>query len=124
MKAAGGGGSMPGMKLFVVTRTLRQEDHPDVTLDDDPERLVAELRSRPGKDVWLFGGGALFRSLAQRGLVDTVEVAVIPGADRDRTASRLTLAAADGTICRAREGRHSTCARAHDALLSQCSRAL
>ena len=42
------------------------------------ERLVAELRAQPGKDVWLFGGGSLFRSLAQRRLVDTVEVAVIP----------------------------------------------
>ena len=78
MKAARGGGSAPGMKVFVVTCTLRQEDHPDVTIDDDPVRLVGELRSQPGKDVWLFGGGSLFRSLAQRGLVDTVEVGVIP----------------------------------------------
>jgi dihydrofolate reductase len=29
-------------------------------------------------DVWLWGGGSLFRSLAELGLVDTVEVAVIP----------------------------------------------
>lgn len=78
MKAAGADGSIPGMKVFVLTRTLRQDDHPDVTIHDDPERLVAELRAQPGKDVWLFGGGSLFRSLAQRRLVDTVEVAVIP----------------------------------------------
>ena len=39
---------------------------------------MAEVRSRPGKDVWLFGGGSLFRSFAELGLVDTVEVAVIP----------------------------------------------
>jgi len=78
MKAAGGGSSMPGMEVFVLFRTFQQEDHREVTIHDDPERLVAELRSQPGKDVWLFGGGSLFRSLAQRGLVDTVEVAVIP----------------------------------------------
>ena len=36
------------------------------------------LKARPGKDVWLFGGGNLFRQLADAGLVDTVEVAVIP----------------------------------------------
>lgn len=32
----------------------------------------------PGKDIWLFGGGLLFRSLVEAGLVDTVEVALIP----------------------------------------------
>ena len=78
VKAAGGGGSTPDMQVFVVSRTLRQEDHPGVTIVDDPERLMAELRSKPGKDVWLFGGGSLFRSFAELGLVDTVEVAVMP----------------------------------------------
>jgi dihydrofolate reductase len=78
VKAAGGGGSMPGMHVFVFSRTLRQEDHPGVTIVDDPEGQLAELRSKPGKDVWLFGGGSLFRSFAELGLVDTVEVGVIP----------------------------------------------
>jgi dihydrofolate reductase len=31
-----------------------------------------------GKDIWLFGGGSLFRSLAEAKLVDTVEVAMVP----------------------------------------------
>ena len=35
-------------------------------------------RGRPGKDIWLFGGGALFRHLLDAGQVDTVEIAVIP----------------------------------------------
>jgi dihydrofolate reductase len=78
MKGAGGGDSTPGMQVFVFSRTLRQEDHPRVTIVDDPKGLMAELRSKPGKDVWLFGGGSLFRSFAELGLVDTVEVAVIP----------------------------------------------
>jgi dihydrofolate reductase len=78
MKGAGGGGSTPDMQVFVFSRTLRQKDHPGVTIVDDPEGLMAELRSKPGKDVWLFGGGSLFRSFAELGLVDTVEVAVIP----------------------------------------------
>jgi dihydrofolate reductase len=78
VKAAGGGGSTPGMQVFVFSRTLRQEDHPGVTIVDDPQGLMAELCSKPGKDVWLFGGGSLFRSFAELGLVDTVEVAVMP----------------------------------------------
>jgi dihydrofolate reductase len=77
MKAYGGG-SMPGVQVFAFSHTLRQEDHPHVTIVGDPQQLVAELRSKPGKDIWLFGGGSLFRSLAELGLVDTVEVAVVP----------------------------------------------
>jgi dihydrofolate reductase len=78
VKQAGGGGAMPGMQVFVVSRTLRQEDHPGVTIVDNPAELIAALRSKPGKDICLFGGGSLFRSLAELGLVDTVEVGVIP----------------------------------------------
>jgi dihydrofolate reductase len=39
---------------------------------------LAALRAESGKDIWLFGGGLLFQSLAGAGLVDTVEVAVMP----------------------------------------------
>jgi dihydrofolate reductase len=36
------------------------------------------LKARPGKDIWLFGGGELFRTLLEAGLVDTVEPAIVP----------------------------------------------
>lgn len=70
---------VPGMKTFVFSRTLRQRDYPEVTVvAEKPEETVAALRASAGKDIWLFGGGALFHSLAEAGLVDTVEVTVIP----------------------------------------------
>jgi dihydrofolate reductase len=72
-----GGGMMPGMRTIVVSRTLTQADHPKVEVVADVGEL-AELRDEAGKDVWLFGGGSLFRSLLDAGLVDAVEVAVIP----------------------------------------------
>jgi dihydrofolate reductase len=78
VKEAGGRGLTPDIQVFVFSRTLRQEDHPGVRIVDDPEGLMAELRSKPGKDIWLFGGGSLFRSFAELGLVDAIEVAVIP----------------------------------------------
>lgn len=77
----GGGGMGPfaGMKTVVVSSTLDPAKHPDVTITRAPLRdVVGELRSGPGKDVWLFGGGQLFRGLLELGLVDTVELAVIP----------------------------------------------
>lgn len=75
----GSGGAMPGMKTFVFSRTLQQSNHPKVTIVSEKwkEKLTA-LRKQPGKDIWLFGGGELFRSLAEAKLVDTVELAVVP----------------------------------------------
>jgi dihydrofolate reductase len=74
-----GGGLWPGMKVVVFSKTLSARDHPGVTIvADGMEKTLAELRAQPGKDIWLFGGGQLFRSMAEAGLVDTVELAVIP----------------------------------------------
>ena len=74
-----GGGPKLGGKTIVFSRTLRQEDYPDVTIVSDKiEETVAALRAEEGKDIWVFGGGSLFRSLLEMRLVDAVEVAVIP----------------------------------------------
>jgi len=72
------GAGMPGTQVYVVSRTLRQEDCPGVVVTDNPSETVAGLKAAKGKDIWLFGGGSLFRSLLALGLVDSVEVAVIP----------------------------------------------
>ena len=78
-RAKRGKGETPGVKTFVFSRTLRQQDYPAVTIvAEGAEETVAALRAEPGKDIWLFGGGSLFRSLLDAGLVDTVEVAIMP----------------------------------------------
>jgi dihydrofolate reductase len=68
-----------GQQWIVVSRTLKAEEHPDITvLSSGVAEVVAALKAKPGKDIWLMGGGVLFRSLLDAGLVDTVEVAVMP----------------------------------------------
>ena len=75
--ARAGRTTMPGMKTFVFSTTLRPEDYPKVTIiRENAEHTVAVLRAESHKDIWLFGGGELFRWLLQAGLVDSVEVAV------------------------------------------------
>jgi dihydrofolate reductase len=77
--AQGGHGAMPGIEVIVFSRTLPAASHPGVRIvRDDPREFVAALKARAGRDIWLFGGGALFRSLLDAGLVDSVEVAVMP----------------------------------------------
>lgn len=74
-----GSPGLPGAKVYVFSRTMRQKDHPKVTVvTDNVAHVVRELRGQPGKDIWLFGGGSLFRALLDLRLVDAVEVAVIP----------------------------------------------
>ena len=74
----GGGGGMPGIETYVFSRTLHEKDCPGVVLSEKPAEVVAALKAKPGKDIWLFGGGVLFGSMLELGLVDAVEVAVIP----------------------------------------------
>ena len=79
MAEAAGGVGQAGAQTIVFSRTLRQRNHPNLTIvSDNLEQTLADLRSKPGKDIWLFGGGLLFRSLLEARLVDSVEVSVIP----------------------------------------------
>ena len=79
MTAQGGDGAMPGLDVVVFSRTLPAATRRGVRIsNDDPGEVVSALKAKPGRDIWLFGGGALFRTLLDAGLVDTVEVAVIP----------------------------------------------
>jgi dihydrofolate reductase len=76
VKVEGGFGDK---KVFVFSRTLKQEEHPRVTIvSDNIQQRMDELRSQTGKDIWLFGGGLLFRSLLDLDCVDTVEPTIIP----------------------------------------------
>ncbi len=79
LTARGGHGALPGLEVIVFSRTLRPATYPGVRIvNDDPRECVGALKAKPGRDIWLYGGGDFFRSLLDAGLVDTVEVAVVP----------------------------------------------
>ena len=77
-------GRLTFVELHALTqrrnRTLEPSDHPHVTLvGNDAEGVVADLRAEDGEgEIWLFGGGVLFRSLVLAGQVDRVEVTIVP----------------------------------------------
>ena len=71
--------AMPGIEVVVFSKSLEPVKRPAFRIvPDDPVKVVKALKKKPGKDIWLFGGGALFRTLLDAGLVDTVEIAVNP----------------------------------------------
>ena len=78
LKIGSDGRSMPGIQNIVLSRTLKAGDYPQLRVESDAERVVSELRDQPGKDIAVFGGGELFRSLLAADLVDRVELSLIP----------------------------------------------
>lgn len=79
VQTLGEGGGLTGLDVIVFSRTLRPSTSPGVRIvSDDPCQVVANLKATQGRDIWLYGGGELFRSLLDAGLVDTVELAVMP----------------------------------------------
>lgn len=74
-----GMGATPGVKTIVFSRSLRPEDCPDVTVvAEATAEVVNTIRAEAARDIWLFGGGSLFRTFLDEGWIDTVEVSVIP----------------------------------------------
>ena len=74
-------GGAEGMELptYVYSRTLTQGEQGGVTFASDAVSHVRHLKqAAESKPLWLWGGGELFRALAGAGLVDGVDVAVIP----------------------------------------------
>ena len=73
------GDMFAGKEVIVFSRTLKVSPRPGVTIvNTSPVDAVRELKQKPGKDIWLFGGGSMFRTLVDAGLVDSVEVAIMP----------------------------------------------
>jgi dihydrofolate reductase len=72
------GKSSKGITNIVFSRTLKPSDFPKVRIESDAVRVVKQLKTQPGKDIAIFGGGELFRSLLVAGLVDRIEMSVIP----------------------------------------------
>src|ERR1700735_383307 len=70
---------MPGIKTIVFSKTLQQQNHPEVMIvAAELDKTVAALREKPGKDILLFGGADLFKSFLEAKLVEQIEIGVIP----------------------------------------------
>jgi dihydrofolate reductase len=76
---ATGGAPGPPLPTYVYSRTLPEGIRDGVTVVRDAVPHVRALKAaESGKPLWLWGGGTLFRELVNAGLVDGVDVAVLP----------------------------------------------
>ena len=75
------GGSLPrsNMPRYVFSNSKRPGERDGVIfVDETPTAFIREVRRRPGKDIWLMGGGELPRAFLNVDLVDRLHLGVVP----------------------------------------------
>jgi dihydrofolate reductase len=78
LKASAGHEMFKGKSNYIFSRNSTLE-FPDATLiHEDIIAKIQLLKSQPGKNIWLFGGAELTKSLLQVGLVDELWLSVHP----------------------------------------------
>lgn len=77
MKSGGGGGSYPGIKTYVFSRTLKKTKGVEI-ISEDAAEFVRKLKNEEGKDICVMGGGVLARSLFEADLIDEIGINVHP----------------------------------------------
>ena len=78
-KMGGGGGGTPGVATYVFSRTLPADAVTGATLvREDVADFVRTLKTQPGRDVCLMGGGELARPPFDAGLIDEIGYNIHP----------------------------------------------
>src|ERR1700688_1807463 len=67
------------MKTYVFSRSKPPGERDGVVFTNkSPATLVSQLRKRPGKHIWLMGGGELARDFLKADLVDELYIGMVP----------------------------------------------
>ena len=79
IKMGGDGGSGPGIKTYVFSRTIKKRSNKKVTfVNDDAADYVKRLKAEKGKDICVLGGGVLAKSLFEADLIDEIGFNIHP----------------------------------------------
>lgn len=79
LKYSGGGNPYKGMKTYVFSRTLKESQDKNIELvREDAVEFIRRLKSEPGKDICVMGGGEFARSLFEAELIDEIGFNIHP----------------------------------------------
>jgi dihydrofolate reductase len=68
-----------GTKNYVLTRRQDVEDNKDVSfIKENHIGFIQELKEQEGKDIWLIGGGQINTLLFNAGLIDEIQLFIMP----------------------------------------------
>ncbi len=69
----------PWLTTYVVSKTIASSADPNVTIvGDDAVNVVRSLKERPGRGIYLCGGGKLAALLLEHDLVDEITIKLTP----------------------------------------------
>ncbi|QYO62243.1 dihydrofolate reductase family protein [Leptolyngbya sp. 7M] len=71
-------GTISKMDRYVFSRTKTEFDGNVQVVSDNIAELVSDLKSRPGKNIWLYGGASLVTTFMNLDLVDEFWLGVMP----------------------------------------------
>ena len=78
-KMGGGGFGSFKLEYYVMSRTLPPGERDGLIFtSESPAALVARLRKKKGKNIWLMGGGELARAFLIDNLVDDLYLGIVP----------------------------------------------
>lgn len=64
---------------YVFSKTLAPGERNNVIFtNESPSAVIAEISKKPGKHIWLMGGGILIRDFLKEDLVDELYLGVVP----------------------------------------------
>ena len=66
------------MKHYVFSKTLQSVSEGFILVNGDTENEVRKLRNEEGKNIAVFGGAKLTCSLLNLGLIDEIQLAIMP----------------------------------------------
>ena len=79
LKMGGGGFGDSKMKSYVFSHSQPPGERGGVTFVNEPlKSFLEKLRNRPGKNIWLMGGGELARDFLKDDLVDELYIGIVP----------------------------------------------
>ncbi len=74
-----GGSFGPSLPTYVFSRSKPPGEREGVVFTkESPAAFIRKLRKRPGKNIWLMGGGGLAREFLAADLVDELHLGVVP----------------------------------------------
>ena len=63
---------------YVFSRTQKATDYRAIFINENILEEVNQLKNKPGKDIWLYGGASLITTFVNLGLVDEFRLSVHP----------------------------------------------
>ncbi len=79
LKMSGGTYNNYGMKSYVFSHSQPPGERGGVTfVNESLKSFLEKLRRRPGKNIWLMGGGELARDFLKDDLVDELYIGIVP----------------------------------------------